>query len=274
VSSEAATGGSALAIAYRGLSLQKAGNSGQTVIPRCDVAVVDLMSFQPSMTMRRCRQVFAAALLCLAAPCLAGPSRQDLDIDLFASMSGKCITLKVAGRDFACRSVAYFHSETGRANFSVALDDPADGSHVISFSGENARREVDNLYELPIDRMLLNSKDRPKVDGLPVPSVELSAGICRQLGSFATGQLSSIACSATDRSGRKYELSFESDGSPMTVRRIRQAPLVAEKRRAMQTEQRECRRKAAAAMLLPRDWTAYIIQCLQRDSPEPATAVQ
>jgi hypothetical protein len=232
------------------------------------------MFCQPSMTMRRCRQVFTVAMLCLAAPCIAGPSRQDLDIDLFASMSGKCITLRVAGRDFACKSVAYFHSEKGRANFSIALDDPADSSHVISFSGENGRREQDNLYELPIDRMLLNSKDRPKLDGLPVPSVELSAGLCRQLGSFATGQVSSIACSATDRNGRRYELAFESDGSPMTVRRIRQMPLVAEKRRTRLTEQRECRRKAAAAMVLPRDWTAYIIQCLEQDSPESATAVQ
>ena len=224
--------------------------------------------------MRRCRQAFAVAMVCVAAPCIAGPSRQELDIDLFVSMSGKCITLRVAGRDFACRSVAYFHSERGRANFSIALDDPADSRHVISFSGENGRREQDNLYELSIDRMLLNSKDRPKIDGLPVPSVEPSAGICRQLGSFATGQLSSIACSATDRNGRKYELSFESDGSPMTVRRIRQMPLVSEKLRSRQTEQRECRRKAAAAMVLPRDWTAYMIRCLEPDGPEPAAAAQ
>jgi hypothetical protein len=263
-----------LAVAYRGLSLQKAGNCGQTVIPRCDAALIDLMSNPPSMTMRRCRQVFAVAMFCLATPCVAGPAQQDLDIDLFASMSGKCITLRVAGRDFACRSVGYFHSESGRANFSIALDDPADGSHVISFSGGNGRREQDNLYELQVDRMLLNSRDRPKVDGLPVPSVEPAAGICRQLGSFATGQLSSIACSAIDRNGRKYELSFESDGSPMTVRRIRQMPLVAEKRRTRQNEQRECRRKAAAAMVLPRDWAPYIIRCLEPDGEEPAAAAQ
>ena len=55
---------------------------------------------------------------------------------MFALMSGKCSTLKIAGRDFACRSVAYFHSQQGRANFSVALDDPSDASHVISFSGK------------------------------------------------------------------------------------------------------------------------------------------
>jgi hypothetical protein len=105
------------------------------------------------------------------------------DTDLFALMSGKCSTLKIAGRDFACRAIAYFHGAQGRANFTIALEDPADDSHVISFSGENARREEqNNLYELQIDRMLLSSKDRPKVDGLPVPSVELSDGTCRQIG--------------------------------------------------------------------------------------------
>ena len=157
--------------------------------------------------MRLCRQVSALAIIFLATPVVAEPwhgvpllqhvpqpvipvsnetKRQEPDIDMYASMSGKCITLKIAGRDFACRSVAYFHGQQGRANFSIALDDPGDSSHVISFSGENARRDEDNLYELSIDRMLLNSKDRPKVDGLPVPFVELSSGICRQLGNFAT----------------------------------------------------------------------------------------
>jgi hypothetical protein len=149
--------------------------------------------------------------------------RQELDTDIYALMSGKCSTLKIAGRDFACRSVAYFHSEQGRANFTIALDDPTDDSHVVSFSGENGWRAQDNLYELPIDRMLLNSKHRPKVDGLPVPFVELSAGICKQLGNFAARQISSITCTAMDKNGKKYELQFESDGSPITVRRVRQS---------------------------------------------------
>ena len=134
--------------------------------------------------------------------------------------SGKCSTLKIAGRDFACRAVAFFQNEQGRANFVIALDDPADGSHIITFSGDNGRREKDDLYELQIDRMLLNSKDRPKVDGLPVPVVELSTGTCKQLGNLRTTGISSIACSATDRNGKTYELQFESDGSPTTVRRI------------------------------------------------------
>jgi hypothetical protein len=257
------------------------------------------MSYQPSMTMRLCRQGFAAAIIFLATPSFAGPSdggqfpeqhaqnletsgrpvipvaneskRQEIDIDMFALMSGRCSTLKIAGRDFACRSVAYFHSQQGRANFTIVLDDPTDNSHVISFSGENGRREQDNLYELSIDRMLLNSKDRPKVDGLPVPFVELSAGICKQLGIFATGHVSSISCSAMDNGGKKYELQFESDGSPITVRKIRQAPLTAEKRRTRQNEHFECRRKADAAKILPRDRTAYLIGCLESYEPAAAT---
>jgi hypothetical protein len=196
------------------------------------------------------------------------------DTDIFALMSGRCSTLKIAGRDFACRSVAFFHSEQGRTNFTIALDDPTDDSHIVSFSGENGRREQDNLYELPIDRMLLNSKDRPKVDGLPVPLVELSTGICRQLGNFATREISSISCTAMDKNGRKYELQFESDGSPMTVRRVRQYPLTAVKRRAKQVEQLECRYKADVANVLPRDRTTFIIGCLAEDSKKATPAVQ
>jgi hypothetical protein len=195
---------------------------------------------------------------------------QDPDTDIFALMSGKCSTLKIAGRDFACRSVAFFHSEQGRTNFTIALDDPTDESHIVSFSGENGRREQDNLYELPIDRMLLNSKDRPKVDGLPMPFVELSTGICRQLGNFATRQVSSISC--IDNSGKRYELQFESDGSPMTVRRVRQYSLTAVRRRAKQVEQLECRYKADVAKVLPRDRTAFIIGCLAEDSEKPTPA--
>jgi hypothetical protein len=212
-------------------------------------------SFQPGIMMRLCWQILAAAVFLSAAPSIAEPSRgspslhdvelrqdtattkaryaegaaneirpQEPDTDLFALMSGKCPTLKVAGRDFACRTVAYAHSTRGRAYFTIALDDPADHNHIISFSGENGRRTQDNLYELTVDRMLLNSKHRPKVDGLPVPYVELSAGMCTQLGNFAAGQVSSIACTATDKNGKKYELRFESDGLPITVRRVRPSP--------------------------------------------------
>jgi hypothetical protein len=146
---------------------------------------------------------------------------QEADTDLLALMSGRCSTLNVAGRTFACRTVAYAHGSHGRAYFTIALDDPADHNHIISFSGENGQRTDQNLYELFVDRVLLNSKHRPKVDGLPVPFVETSAGKCTQLGNFAMGQVSSIACSATDRNGKRYELRFESDGLPITLRKVR-----------------------------------------------------
>ncbi len=196
--------------------------------------------------MRLSQPILVLALIACAGPTLAGPStsrmpsgdkpptvparpvaddtgRPELYIDLLALMSGKCPTLKIAGRDFACKAVAYAHSEKGRVNFAVAIDDPSDDSHVISFSGENGVRSNDNSYELPVDRMLLNSKDRPRVDGLPVPSEEASTGVCRQFGNFAARQVSSITCSATDSSGKKYELLFQSDGSPISVRRVRQS---------------------------------------------------
>ncbi len=244
--------------------------------------------------MHLCRQAFAVALVYLATPSGAESyggrlmeqvrnsqaiiavanedKRQEPDTDILALPSGKCSTLKIAGHDFECRAVAFFQNEQGRANFVIALDDPNDGSHIITFSGENGRREKDDLYELQIDRMLLNSKDRPKVDGLPVPVVELSTGTCKQLGNLRVRGISSIACSATDRNGKSYELQFESDGSPTTVRRIVRSSLVNEKRRAKQIEQLECRQKADAAKVLPRDRTAYIIGCLEaEDSQKPAT---
>lgn len=174
-----------------------------------------------------CRPGFVAAFVLLATASFAAEpaiaDRAEPDIDLWALMTGKCSTLKIAGHDFACKLVAYFHSEKGRADFTVALDDPRDENHIISFSGENGRRTKDNLYELAIDRMLLNSKDRPKVDGLPVPTVESSAGVCRQIGNFAAAQVSSVFCSATDNNGHKYELRFESDGTPITIRRLHQS---------------------------------------------------
>jgi hypothetical protein len=201
-------------------------------------------------TMRLNRNIFAALILVLApqlpaaaddvAPSLpnaksaqtspaTGASDADAmgdlkpqtpDTDLFALMTGTCSTLKVAGRDFACRTVAFAHSMQGRAYFTIALDDPADQSHIISFSGEVSKRSNDTTYDLTIDQMLLNSKSQPKADGLPVPAVVKSAGRCVQLGSLASGHISSVVCSATDRSGRKYDLRFESDGSPITVRHV------------------------------------------------------
>jgi hypothetical protein len=177
------------------------------------------------MTKRRTWQALAIAILA-AAPAVAQipdyPDRDRPDIDLYALMSGKCPMLKVAGRDFGCRAVAYFHSEKGRASFTVALDDPDDHSHIISFSGEYGRRTQADLYFLTVDRMELNSQDRPKVDGLPVPALDPSDGACRQIGNFARLEVSSITCSATDKAGRQYQLKFESDGAPITLRRVRE----------------------------------------------------
>jgi hypothetical protein len=168
----------------------------------------------------------------LASPCFAesslsipvnNPQAANAFVDLLALMSGHCKTLKVAGRTFACKTVAYAHGDKGRVNFAVAVDDPADENHVVSFSGENGKRADDNSYELPIDRMLLNSKDRPKVDGLPVPAEQTSTGLCRQTGNFAAKKVTDVTCSATDSEGRRYELLFVSDGTPVSVRRIRQS---------------------------------------------------
>ena len=181
------------------------------------------MSYQPCMTMKFCRQAFALAIIFIAMPARASDElqRPEPDTVIFAMMSGKCSTLKVAGRDFACRAVAFFQTEEGRANFTVALDDPNDDSHIITFSGDNGRRPEANLYELPIDRMLLKTKDRPKADGLPGPLVEATAGLCKQVGNFVTLELSSISCVAMDGNGKKYELQYQSDGAPMAVRRIK-----------------------------------------------------
>jgi hypothetical protein len=161
------------------------------------------MSYQPGMTMKLCRQAFALAIIFIAMPARASDElpRPEPDTVIFAMMSGKCSTLKVAGREFACRAVAFFQTEEGRANFTVAIDDPGDDSHIITFSGDNGRR--------------------PKADGLPVPSVESTAGLCKQVGNFVTLELSSISCSAVDKNGKKYELQYQSDGAPMAVRRIK-----------------------------------------------------
>jgi hypothetical protein len=169
---------------------------------------------------KRLGHALALAGLLSAAPASAEEALKP-DVDLYALMTGKCSTLKVAGIDFGCKVVAYFHSEKGRANFTVAIDDPADDSHVISFSGEYGRRTQENLYVLAVDRMLLSNKSRPKADGLPIPAEQASDGVCRQLGNFANHEVSSITCSATDKAGKKYELLFESDGTPITIRRVR-----------------------------------------------------
>jgi hypothetical protein len=221
--------------------------------------------------MRNCWRATAAAFISFSMTAVAvladETERHEPEIDLFASMSGKCNTLKVAEHDFSCSTVAFSHSPGGRSGFTVPLNDPDDEAHIITFSGEKSRREQENLYELSIDRMLLKSKDRPKVDGLPTPSVEPSTGTCKQIGKFAAQQVSSISCNAVDENGRKYEFQFESDGTPIKVRMIRVADTVVEEQRtkvlAAHMEQLKCRQQAAIQGILPRDRTAFILKCME-----------
>jgi hypothetical protein len=228
--------------------------------------------------MRVCWRGVAVALIFFltgSSPLVADETElHQPDVDMFAAMAGRCSTLKVAERDFVCTTVAFFHSPGGRSSFTVPLNDPDDDSHIITFSGEKSRRERDNLYELSIDQMLLKSKDRPKVDGLPVPSVVLSTGMCKQIGNFAAQQVSSITCDATDANGNKYELQFESDGSPIRVHMIAvsettvSAPNPAAnaaraKALAAHIEQLKCRHMADAQGVLPRDRTDFILRCME-----------
>lgn len=198
------------------------------------------------------------------------PTVQEPYIDMVVGMSGQCSTLKIAGRNFACKAVRYFHGLRGRAYFTIVVDDPNDDSHVISFSGEDSSKKIGNLYELTIDRMMFNSKDRPKVEGVLVARAEVSTGLCKQRGDLAAKQISSVSCNALDKDGNRYELQFESDGSPITVQDIEQYPLSLEKYRAKRRVLRECRHKAQTAKILPRDQTAYIIACLGSDDETPA----
>ena len=222
--------------------------------------------------MRICWRAAAAVLLMsvsipMGASLADQVERLEPEIDMFASMTGKCSALKVVERDFTCTTVAFSHSPGGRSGFTVPLNDPDDESHIITFSGEKSKREQENLYELAVDRMLLKSKDRPKVDGLPTPAVELSTGTCKQVGNFATQQVSSVTCNAADGNGRKYEFRFESDGSPIKVRMIRVADNVVEEQRtkvlSAHMEQIKCRQQAIVQGVLPRDRTAFILKCME-----------
>ena len=192
----------------------------------------------------------------------------EIEVDVFASMAGRCSTLKIAERDFACTSVAFSHSPGGRSGFTVPLNDPDDDTHIITFSGENGRRTDNDVYELPIDRMLLKSKDSPKEDGLPTPAVEPSSGTCKQVGNFVTQRVSSVSCMASDGKGGKYQLQFESDGSPIVVKMIRVADPGERQRSnelASHIEQLKCRHKAEAQGVLPRDRTEFILRCMEEE---------
>lgn len=216
--------------------------------------------------MRICWRAVVIAFISLSISSIALVA-DEIELDMFASMTGKCSMLKVADRDFACSTVAFSHSPGGRSGFTVPLNDTDDDSHIITFSGEVGKRTQDNLYELSIDRMLLKSKDRPKVDGLPMPSVELSTGSCKQVGNFAMQHVSSVSCNATDEKGRKYELQFESDGSPIKVKMIRIADPDVEEQRARalaaHIEQLKCRQMAEVQGVLPRDRAEFILRCME-----------
>ncbi|WJR75208.1 hypothetical protein [Bradyrhizobium sp. NP1] len=199
---------------------------------------------------------------------LAGDDEENFDIDLIVGLSGKCPILTIAGQPLGCRAVKYFHGQGGRAYFTIAIDDPTDGAHIVSFSGDKARRDGDR-YELSVDQMLLNSKDRPKVNGLRAPLVEPSNGTCKQVGDIERKQITSIACLATDQNGRKYELQFQADDGPVTVQRISQAPLQSIKRRERLKALTACRRKARDAQILRRDSTTYLIQCMEESGQPP-----
>src|SRR5215216_982188 len=150
--------------------------------------------------MRICWRVAAVAFMSFSVTSVAvfadETERHGPAIDMFASMSGRCSTLKIAERDFSCTAIAFSHSPGGRSGFTVPLNDPDDASHIVTFSGEKSKREQDNQYELSIDRMLVKSKDGTKVDGLLLPTVEPSTGVCKQIGSFAQQRVSSVACTA------------------------------------------------------------------------------
>src|SRR5436190_17762935 len=116
--------------------------------------------------MRLYRFAFTAAVACLAVfsvvgSALAGPPTAqalgrpaperpvvaianddgNYDIDLIVGLSGRCTTFRVADQNLPCRAVKYFHGESGRAYFTVAIEDPADKGRIVSFSGDKSRRD-------------------------------------------------------------------------------------------------------------------------------------
>jgi hypothetical protein len=243
--------------------------------------------------MRPYRLAFIAAFAPLAVtalvpPALAGPpmlpaferpaparpvvpikDEENYDIDLIVTFSGKCTAFRAAGQNLPCRAVKYFHGESGRAYYTIAVEDPTDKGRIVSFSGDKARRDSNDFYELTLDQMLLSSKERPLVGGLRVPRVEPASGTCKQAGDIESKQITSVSCVATDRTGRTYELQFAADGQPAMVQKITREPLESVRRRARLKALKACRAQAAEAKILPRDVTAYILQCLQQGGISP-----
>jgi hypothetical protein len=226
--------------------------------------------------MRRFRILLASTLILFAnsvlggsieaaqrAPVQTAADDENYDIDMIVTFSGRCTTFRAAGQNLPCRAVKYFHGQSGRAYFTIAIDDPTDKGHILSFSGEKARREKDDFYELAIDQMLLNSKDRPRVNAVRVPLVKPANGICRQFGDVEKKRITALSCVATDKDGLKYELEYAASGEPALVQTIVREPVELAKRRKRLRALVVCRQKAADAQILPRDATSYIIQCLE-----------
>lgn len=226
--------------------------------------------------MRSRRLILIPAILCLAAflsaaRAAAATGDEVYDIDMIVTLSGKCTVFRAAGQNLPCRAVKYFHGESGRAYFTIAVDDPTDKSRIVSFSGDKARRDKNDFYELTIDQVLLVSRDRPLVGGVRVPRVEPSTGLCKQLGDIESKLIKSVSCTATDMAGRTYELQFQTDGQPSTMQKITREPLESVRRRARLKALKACRIKAADAQILPRDKAAYIIQCLEQGGVSPVS---
>src|ERR1044072_5671318 len=115
--------------------------------------------------MRSRRLILIPAILCLASlsadPVAAATGDEVYDIDMIVTLSGKCTAFRAAGQNLPCRAVKYFHGESGRAYYTVAIDDPADKGRIVSFTGDKARRDKNDFYELTIDQVMLVSRDRP-----------------------------------------------------------------------------------------------------------------
>lgn len=166
------------------------------------------------MVMVGSRAILAIPILfCAGADLCAQPS----DIEISAFMKGRC-QAAVANKSYTCSPVSYIITGS-RALFTMVLDDPEDDGRAISFSGSRSDGAIalDKSYELPIDRMLVNSKARPRRNDLPVPLIQQATGKCVQTGDFAERQVRTVSCTAKNDQGIEYLLRFESDGSPMSV---------------------------------------------------------
>src|SRR5689334_24539412 len=71
-----------------------------------------------------------------------------------SAFSGRCAAFRVAGQNLPCRAVKYFHGESGRAYFTIAVDDPADKGR-----SEEHTSELQSQFHL-VCRLLLEKKKK------------------------------------------------------------------------------------------------------------------